>query len=75
KAPHTTLINTAAFALTCCLEGTVQFSLHLHSDDESKLHTPSAEADPVDFSAVLLDYCGFQQKQNLAWNHIISLHH
>ncbi|KIK91743.1 hypothetical protein PAXRUDRAFT_148842, partial [Paxillus rubicundulus Ve08.2h10] len=52
------LITTATFMLTCCLEGSVQISLHLHSD-KSKLCVPSAKADPVNFSAVLLDYHGF----------------
>ncbi|KIK96318.1 hypothetical protein PAXRUDRAFT_68838, partial [Paxillus rubicundulus Ve08.2h10] len=36
KASHIALINAAAFALTCHLEGSMQFSLHLCSD-KSKL--------------------------------------
>ncbi|KIK72617.1 hypothetical protein PAXRUDRAFT_21777 [Paxillus rubicundulus Ve08.2h10] len=58
KAPHITLINTAAFALACRLEGSVQFSLHLHPK-ESKLRANSAEADPVDLSAVPPEYHNF----------------
>ncbi|KIK71859.1 hypothetical protein PAXRUDRAFT_22729, partial [Paxillus rubicundulus Ve08.2h10] len=58
KAPHIALINTAAFVLACRLEGSVQFSLHLRSE-ESKLRANSAEADPVDLSAVLPEYHDF----------------
>ncbi|KIK72305.1 hypothetical protein PAXRUDRAFT_78081, partial [Paxillus rubicundulus Ve08.2h10] len=58
KAPHIALINAAAFALACRLEGSVQFSLHLRSE-ESKLRANSAEADPVDLSAVPPEYHDF----------------
>ncbi|KIK72968.1 hypothetical protein PAXRUDRAFT_73980, partial [Paxillus rubicundulus Ve08.2h10] len=58
KAPHITLINAAAFALPCHLEGFVQLSLHLCSN-KSKLHATSTEADPVDLSTIPLDYHDF----------------
>ncbi|KIK80492.1 hypothetical protein PAXRUDRAFT_158530, partial [Paxillus rubicundulus Ve08.2h10] len=58
KAPHIALINAAAFALACHLEGSMQFSLHLCSE-ESKLCATSAKADPVDLSTILPDYHDF----------------
>ncbi|KIK74744.1 hypothetical protein PAXRUDRAFT_174800, partial [Paxillus rubicundulus Ve08.2h10] len=69
KAPHIALINAAAFVLTCRLEGSMQFSLHLHSE-ESKLHTTSAKADPVDLSTVPPDYHDFTDvfsKSKASW--------
>src|SRR5437899_8550996 len=58
-APHISLINAAAYARTCKLEGSVQFSLQLRPEDV-KLRAASTESTPPpDLSSIPTDYHKF----------------
>ncbi|KIK81085.1 hypothetical protein PAXRUDRAFT_156933 [Paxillus rubicundulus Ve08.2h10] len=58
--------------LTLPSSGSVQLSLHLHSD-ESKFCAPSAKADPVDLSVIPLDYHGFTDAKPCSEPYTLSL--
>jgi hypothetical protein len=58
KAPPIAIINAAAFALACRLEGSVQFSLQLRPK-ESKLRSTSIVPDPVNLSDIPPEYHEF----------------
>ena len=58
KAPPIVMINAPAFALACCIEGSIQFSLQL-CPQESTLHSTSTTPDDVDLSSVPPEYHDF----------------
>ena len=51
RAPPIAFINAAAYARTCKLEGSAQFSLQLRQEPDGKLHASSL-GDAPDLSAV-----------------------
>jgi hypothetical protein len=61
KAPRISFVNAAAFVHTCKLEGSEQFSIHLHPED-SKLCSVSLKPDTpkkIDLSSIPSDYHDF----------------
>ena len=58
KALHIALISTPAFALACCLKGSMQYSMQLRPQ-ENDLCSASTIPEPTDLSGVPLDYHNF----------------
>ena len=58
KAPHIALVSTLAFALACCLEGSVQYSMQLHPQ-ESDLCSTSTIPETINLTGVPPDYHNF----------------
>ena len=58
KAPHIALVSTPAFALTCCLKGSVQYNMQLYPQ-ESELYSTSTTPETTDLSGVSPNYHDF----------------
>ncbi|KIK12714.1 hypothetical protein PISMIDRAFT_18538 [Pisolithus microcarpus 441] len=58
RAPHISLINTAAYVRACKLDGSIQFSLQVRPQDSPKLQAASVQDTP-DLSSVSSDYHNF----------------
>ena len=73
RAPQIALINATAYARTCKLEGSIQFSLQLSPTASSSLRAASLAANPI-LSAVPKDYHEFANVFSKAKASVLAPH-
>ena len=74
KAPHIALVSAPAFALACCLKGSVQYSMQL-CPQESDLCSASTTPETTDLSRGPLDYHNFTDVFSKSKANMLAPHH